>query len=109
MKYLYEFKRDPLGYLRISLPKEISLFSDFIEDIPTTEEADEYLADIENVLNGTYKDSEIQLNATSVLIKKDMTVVEHFFRNDPPYENTIETEEFKELLLIWRDNISKDL
>ncbi|MFO6495534.1 MULTISPECIES: hypothetical protein [Bacillus] len=108
MKYLYDFKRDPFGYLRISLPKEINIFSDFLEDIPTPEEADEYLEDLENVLNGTYEDFEIQLNATSVFMKKDVTIAEHFFRYEPPFKNTIETEEFKKLLLIWREKISKE-
>lgn len=27
MKYSYEFKRNPLGYLRIILPQEINLFN----------------------------------------------------------------------------------
>ncbi|MGJ3197247.1 hypothetical protein [Peribacillus frigoritolerans] len=43
MKYSYEFKRNPLGYLRINLPQEINLFSDFIEDIVFETEVDEYM------------------------------------------------------------------
>ncbi len=41
---VYSFKRDPLGYLRIVLPTrtELEYFSDFIEDIVSVEEADEY-------------------------------------------------------------------
>lgn len=70
MKYLYEFKRDPLGYLRIVLPAEISLFSDFIENIAREEQANEYIECIDKVLKGTYENFEIQLNAISVFIKK---------------------------------------
>ncbi|MCY9002871.1 tRNA-Val4 [Bacillus sp. AFS043905] len=105
MKYSYEFYRDHLEMLRIKLPGEIELFADFIEDISTEQKADEYITKVENVLNGLYQDFEIQLNATSVLIKKDMTVLEHLFTYEEPYENEMETEQFKELMLIWKDKI----
>lgn len=105
MKYSYDFFRDHVGTLRIKLPGEIELFADFIEDISTEQKADEYITKVENVLNGLYQDFEIQLNATSVLIKKDMTVLEHLFTYEEPYENEMETEQFKELMLIWKDKI----
>lgn len=105
MKYSYEFYRDHLNILRIKLPDKIKLFADFIEDIATEQEVDEYLADIEKVLNGLYEDFEIQLNATSIFIKSDKTVVEHFYTNDEPYENVIETEELRELMLKWKSKI----
>ncbi|MFJ7939202.1 tRNA-Val4 [Peribacillus sp. NPDC096622] len=105
MKYAYEFYRDHLDMLRIKLPGEIELFADFIEDIPTEQKADEYIKKVENVLNGLYQDFDIQLNATSVLIKKDMTVLEHLFTYEEHYENEMETEQFKELILIWKGKI----
>jgi hypothetical protein len=105
MKYAYEFYRDHLEILRIKLPGEIELFADFIEDISTEQKADEYITKVENVLNGLYQDFEIHLNATSVLIKKDMTVLEHLFTYEEPYENEMETEEFKELMIIWKSKI----
>lgn len=40
-----------------------------------------------------------------MLIKKDVTIVENSFRVEEPYENSIETDQFRELLLIWRDKI----
>ncbi|MCY9210032.1 tRNA-Val4 [Bacillus subtilis] len=94
MKYPYKFEEDPFGDLGIVLPEEISIFSDFIENIATEEQANEYI---------DYEDFEIELNATSVLIKKDVTIVENSFRIEEPYENSIETDQFRELLLIWRD------
>ena len=60
---------------------------------------------VKKVLEGVYEDFEITLNATSVNIKKDITTVEHHYRSDKPLENTIETEEFLELMLIWREKI----
>ncbi|MBM7702293.1 tRNA-Val4 [Metabacillus iocasae] len=105
MNYSYEFKEDPFGDLRIVLPEEISLFSDFIEDISTEEEVDEYIEYMKHVLEGKYEDFEIQLNAASVLIKKDVTTVENMFRVEEPYENTMETQRFLELLFTWKDKI----
>jgi hypothetical protein len=70
MKYSYEFKRNPLGYLRIILPQEINLFSDFIEDIVFETEVDEYIDIVHKVMEGEYGEFEIEGNATSVLIKK---------------------------------------
>lgn len=105
MKYPYKFEEDPFGDLGIVLPEEISIFSDFIENIATEEQANEYIDYIEKVLEGIYEDFEIELNATCVLIKKDVTIVENSFRIEEPYENSIETDQFRELLLIWRDKI----
>ncbi|KXZ18974.1 tRNA-Val4 [Bacillus nakamurai] len=105
MKYSYKFEEDPFGDLRIVLPEEISLFSDFIENIATEEQADEYIEYIEKVLKGEHEDFEIDLNGISVMIKKDVTNVENPFLIDEPYENSIETDQFKELILIWRYKI----
>ena len=107
MRYSYEFKEDPFGDIGIVLPEEISLFSDFIENIATEEQVDEYIEYIKKVLDGVYEDFEIELNATSVFIKKDVTIVENNFRIEEPYENKIETEQFIELLLIWREKIQE--
>lgn len=105
MRYSYEFKEDPFGDLGMVLPEEISIFSDFIQDIATVEEVDEYIGYIKKVLEGVHEDFEITLNATSVNIKKDVTIAEHHYRVDEPFVNNIETEEFIELLLIWREKI----
>lgn len=105
MKYSYEFKRNPLGYLRIILPQEINLFSDFIEDIVYETEVDEYIDIVEKVMEGEYDEFEIEGNATSVLIKKDTTVLHHFYIFEKPNKNEMETKQFKELMLIWRIKI----
>ena len=105
MRYVYEFKEDPFGDLRIVLPEEISLFSDFIENIASKEQIDEYIEYIKNVLEGEYEDFEIELNATSIFIKKDISIVENNFRVEEPYKDTIETEQLIELLLVWKEKI----
>ena len=72
-------KRDHLGYLRVILPAELEYFSDFIEDIVSVDEADEYLKLIQDVLDGSSEEYEIQLNTTVAYIKEDQTVIEHLY------------------------------
>ncbi|MCY7765704.1 tRNA-Val4 [Bacillus subtilis] len=106
MEYSFKFKRDPLGYLRIVLPTELEYFSDFIEDIVSVDEADEYLKIIQEVLDGSSSEEyEIQLNTTIAYIKKDLTVVEHLYTESENDKSSMETEKFKNLMLVWRDKI----
>ncbi|MCY8173237.1 tRNA-Val4, partial [Bacillus inaquosorum] len=103
--YSFKFKRDPLGYLRIVLPTELEYFSDFIENIVSVEEADEYLNIVQEVLDRSSQEYEIQLNTIIAYIKKDKTVVEHLYTESENDKNSLETVKFKELMLIWRDKI----
>ncbi|MCY7786367.1 MULTISPECIES: tRNA-Val4 [Bacillus] len=105
MGYSFKFKRDPLGYLRIVLPTELEYFSDFIENIVSVEEADEYLNIVQEVLDRSSQEYEIQLNTIIAYIKKDKTVVEHLYTESENDKNSLETVKFKELMLIWRDKI----
>ncbi|MFL6977283.1 tRNA-Val4 [Bacillus inaquosorum] len=105
MEYSFEFKRDSLGYLRVVLPTELEYFSDFIEDIVSVDEADEYLKIIQEVLDGSSEEYEIQLNTTIAYIKKDLTVVEHLYTESENDKSSMETEKFKNLMLVWRDKI----
>jgi hypothetical protein len=66
---------------------------------------DEYIDIIHKVMEGEYDEFEIEGNATSVLIKKDTTILHHFYIFDKPNKNEMETEQFKELMLIWRNKI----
>ncbi len=59
LKYSYFFKRGPHGFLMIELPKEIELFSDFIEQIALEERADEFIDIIDKVIDGTHDEYEI--------------------------------------------------
>ncbi|MCY8103441.1 tRNA-Val4 [Bacillus mojavensis] len=103
MDYSFAFKRDPLGYLRVVLPTELEYFSDFIEDIVTVDEADEYLKIIQEVLDSSSEEYEIQLNTTIAYIKKDQTVVEHLYTESENDKSSMKTETFKNLILVWRD------
>ncbi|MCY9183742.1 tRNA-Val4 [Bacillus halotolerans] len=105
MEYTFEFRRDTLGYLRIVLPTELEYFSDFIEDIVSLDEADEYLNIVQEVLDGSSEEYEIQLNTTIAYIKKDQTVVKHLYTESENDTSSMETEKFKNLMLVWRDKI----
>lgn len=52
MNYSHEFWRDPFGGLRIRLPKEITIVSDFIENLDE-DEADEYIEVLDHVVEGS--------------------------------------------------------
>ncbi|RAS72836.1 tRNA-Val4 [Priestia endophytica] len=105
MNYSYSFYRDHLNMLRIKLPENIELFSDFVEDISTEDEVDEYITYVDNVMKEVYENYEIQLNITSVSINKESTIVKDLFPIEENHTNTIETEQFRQLLLIWKNKI----
>lgn len=106
MKYYYSFTRTPSGRLLIKLPKKVELFSDFIEIIPTEERADEFIKIIDEVQEGKHKEYEIFYNAPTVLIKPDITTVSLAdILDDPPPHQTMETEEFRKLILIWKEKL----
>ncbi|MEW4289623.1 tRNA-Val4 [Rossellomorea marisflavi] len=107
MRYSYEFKEDPFGDLMIVLPEEFSVFSDFIQDISTEQEVDEYIGYIKNVLERVHETFEITLNATSVMIRKDVTIAQHHYPTAETFENTMETEVFIELLRIWKEKVAE--
>lgn len=55
MKYSYKFEEDPFGDLEIVLSEEISIFSDFIENIATEEQANEYIVTLRRFQKGYMK------------------------------------------------------
>lgn len=106
MKYSYFFTRTPSGRLLIKLPKDVELFSDFIELISTEEDVKKIIETIDQVINGTYSEYELFLDAPTVLIKPDITTVSLAdILDDPPPDQTMETEEFRKLILIWKEKL----
>lgn len=83
----------------------LEYFSDFIEDIVSVSETNEYLKLIQKVLGGSIEEYEIQLNTTIAYIKEDHTVIEHLYTKSENDKSSMETEKFKELILVWRDKI----
>lgn len=104
MSYSYSFTRTPSGRLLIKLPEEVALFSDFIELIATEERADEFISIVDQVMNGTHDEYEIFYNAPTVVIKPDVTSVSLAdILDNPPPEQYMETEEFRKLILVWKE------
>ncbi|MCH4568215.1 hypothetical protein [Bacillus sp. ES1-5] len=104
MKYTYEFYRDELGGLRIRLPKEISIISHFLEDI-LDDEADEYIQILDNAVDQTVPQYEIEGNVAAVYIEPNYTSAINFFMSAPNNLCKIETSEFRKLLVLWRDTV----
>ncbi|EIT84090.1 rhoptry protein [Fictibacillus macauensis ZFHKF-1] len=107
MNYPYTITKTPLGRLTIKLPKEIEIFEDFVGVIFTEEDALEVVEYIDKVIDGTYEHFEYSINGISVDMKKEETTVHNPFyeQNDLHYEDTMETDQFRELVLIWKDEV----
>ncbi|TXL66752.1 tRNA-Val4 [Cerasibacillus terrae] len=104
MKYSFSFYKDPLGTLRIKLPEEVDMFSDFIEQIALKEEADEFINIIDKVIDGTHDEYEIFFNAPTVVIGPHITSVSLAdILDEPPPDEYMETEEFRKLILVWKE------
>ena len=105
-KYPFNFERDSFGYLVLKLPSEIRLFSHFIELIATEDLANEVLETIDAVQQGETDEEELMINAPTVLIKPEITSVSlSDILDDPPPDQYIETDEFRELVVIWKEKL----
>src|SRR5699024_886235 len=106
MKYKYKFYRDPLESLRIKLPEQINMFSHFIVQIATENREDEFIQIIDKVNEGKHDEYEIYYNAPTVLIRTEITKVTlSEVLDDPPPDQYIETDQFRELILIWKEKL----
>lgn len=86
MKYTYEFYLDGLGGLRIRLPKGISIIPHFSEDI-LDDEADDYIQILDNIVDQTVPQYEIEGNVTAVYIEHNYTSAINFFMSAPQITN----------------------
>ena len=107
MRYKYKFYRDPLDSLRIKLPEQIDMFSDFIGQIATEDRANEFIQIIDEVKEGKHDEYEIFFNAPTVLIRPEITSVSlsDILDEDAPPDQYIETDQFRELILIWKEKL----
>src|SRR5699024_10764231 len=105
MKYSYYVEYIGLSFV-VRLPKEIDSFADFIELIETDELANEVIETIDEVQQGETDEEEMMINAPTVLIKPEITSVSlSDILDDPPPDQYIETDEFRELVLIWKEKL----
>ena len=105
-RYPFNFERDSFGYLMLKLPSEIRLFSHFIELIETDDLANEVIEAIDSVQKGDKDEEEIMINAPTILIRPEITSVSlSDILDDPPPDQYIETDQFRELILIWKEKL----
>src|SRR5699024_6404985 len=106
IRYSVNFERDSFGYLMLKLPSKIRLFSHFIELIATEDEVNEFIQIIDEVKAGKHDEYEIFFNAPTVLIRPEITSVSlSDILDDPPPDQYIETDQFRELILIWKEKL----
>src|SRR5699024_4767543 len=106
MKYPYDFTRRPSGRLLLKIPNEIDTFADFIELIATENEINEIIQIIDEVKEGKHNQYEILLDAPMVKIQPEITSVTlSEVLDNPPQDQYIETDQFRELILIWKEKL----
>src|SRR5699024_3826445 len=105
MKYPYYFEYI-VDTVTLRLPKDIEMCSEFIGQIATEDRADEFIQIIDEVKEGKHDEYEIFFNALTVLIRPEITSVtlSDILDNSPP-DQYIETDQFRELILIWKEKI----
>src|SRR5699024_2185870 len=105
MKYPYYFEYVGRSLI-LRLPKEIDMFSDFIELIATEDEVNEFIQIIDEVKEGKHDQYEILFDAPMVTIQPEITKVTlSEVLDDPPPDQYIETDQFRELILIWKEKL----
>src|SRR5699024_2036743 len=105
MKYPYYFEYI-VDTLTLRLPKDIEMISESIGQIATEDRADEFIQIIDEVKEGKHDEYEIFFNAPTVLIRPEITSVTlSDILDNPPPDQYIETDQFRELILIWKEKI----
>jgi len=105
MKYPYYFEYVGSSLI-LRLPKEIDMFFDFIGLIATEDEVNEFIQIIDEVKEGKHDQYEILFDAPMVTIQPEITKVTlSEVLDDPPPDQYIETDQFRELILIWKEKL----
>src|SRR5699024_8378433 len=106
MKYPYYFEYI-VDTLTLRLPKDIEMFSEVIGQIATEDRADEFIQIIDEVKEGRHDEYEIFFNAPTVLIRPEITSVTlSDILDNPPPEQYIETDQFRERILNWKEKLT---
>src|SRR5699024_9077943 len=101
------FEGGSFGYLMLKIPSTIRLLSEVIELIATEDRANEFIQSSEEVKDGKDEEYEICFNAPTVLLRPEITSValSEIFDEDAPPDQYIETDQFRELILIWKEKL----
>src|SRR5699024_4229159 len=86
--------------------KEIDIFADCIELIATEDRADEFIQIIDEVKGGKQDEYEIFFNEPTIWIRPEITSdsISGILATPPP-DQYIETDQFRELILIRKEKI----
>jgi antitoxin len=105
MKYPYYVEYTDFGSPILQLPDEVDLVTVFLaSDVQGRMSKNFFLEEINRVLQGEIPSSEIGGNMCALEIKKDFTTVIDTLsgnENDPKDRCVIETEELRDLILVW--------
>ena len=103
MKYSYTIEYTKNGILVMKLPKELELVTVFLfSDIQGSDDAQFFIDAINRVLQNELPDAIVGGNSCRLEIKKDFTtVIDTVPAEGENSECIIETQELRELIMIW--------
>src|SRR5699024_8243561 len=105
MKYPYYFEYVGRSLI-LRLSKEMGTLAEFIEPIATEHRRNEVIEAIDPVQQGERDEEERMIKAPSVVLRPEITSVSlSDIVDDPPPDQYIETDEFRELVVIWKEKI----
>src|SRR5699024_12053422 len=91
---------------RMKSPKRHVMIANFNERIARDDLGNEVIEAIDSVQKGDKDEEDIMINAPSVLIRPEITSVTlSDVLDDPPPDQYIETDEFRELVVIWKEKL----
>ncbi|HFK1548819.1 hypothetical protein KQI67_15195 [Bacillus albus] len=107
MKYTYEFFQGPFNLLMIKLPENISLVGEFLENDIQNSDGVFWLSRINKVLSDEIDSLKLCGNSCDLEIRNDFTNITHRYIEDENISCNIETDELKNLILVWVKEIEK--
>lgn len=108
MRYKYSFPRIRKDRIHFQLPDHVGHFTDFISEISEIEIADRILKYVDDVLSGKEDEIDFTINAPSVIIRPKISQAYNDFSSHPDEIQEMETEEFRKLLVVWKEKLVEE-
>lgn len=108
MKYPYKMIKDPGWSTFMELPDHVWHFGAFISELNDIEIADRVLKYVDDVLSGSEDEIECMSNAPTVIIRPKISQAYNEFARNPDEIQEMETEEFRKLIVIWKENLIEE-
>src|SRR5690625_266063 len=100
--------KDPGWSTFMELPDHVWHFGAFISELSDIEIADRILKYVDDVLSGKEDEIDFTINAPSVIIRPKISQAYNDFSSDPDEIQEMETEEFRKLVVVWKEKLIEE-